>query len=606
MDNMKKLKVGLIELIKITLICLVFFMLSPSLKVQAMFSDTANLNMGIKLELGTVKLATKNTEIFDAVNFTEGKPVMIASSKLIIDGTLSGKLAYKVNITKENGAALTTEELNETSVLINFGTIAKEVTASSASLNTNSFIFAKDDNDHDVVIEPDSTSEVPIAINYKSNIPTKYEKIKVSVTFRLIQSNAINADDPLFSDEEIFENTVRLVPKTIEEKSYWPDKSTFIKAIHGNYTYSLEKMKMLFSETYNSFNMKTRDIKNLNNATLYIQLPDNVPLTTTVTKNNGTKEIKPTYIVSQLSTGNKAIKSQSIELNEEHHGIVITFELEDSYPYDSSNPDSSLNYANKDRFELSLNIEIQKYGMYENEKYGYYDNSHTYNQFFATRLVLSSDLVVPINGEYTKYSQLPVKLTNDEVIISLKRFNTTNPESADLIHFKDVQLTKETVELELQGGKYGQISYLLDSNKAFSLWLKSNEILNNAVLNVKITGDTGNTLIISRKLVNKIKSQSISMKSEGVPLAEKQTKQQIDTKLAEEEPISTVESSLPNVITGETPLEKTTEEKVIEEKKEVEKVKEIVTPAVVESIVELKEETVTVKEELDESVTEVK
>ncbi len=603
---MKKLKVGLIELIKITLICLVFFMLSPSLKVQAMFSDTANLNMGIKLELGTVKLATKNTEIFDAVNFTEGKPVMIASSKLIIDGTLSGKLAYKVNITKENGAALTTEELNETSVLINFGTIAKEVTASSASLNTNSFIFAKDDNDHDVVIEPDSTSEVPIAINYKSNIPTKYEKIKVSVTFRLIQSNAINADDPLFSDEEIFENTVRLVPKTIEEKSYWPDKSTFIKAIHGNYTYSLEKMKMLFSETYNSFNMKTRDIKNLNNATLYIQLPDNVPLTTTVTKNNGTKEIKPTYIVSQLSTGNKAIKSQSIELNEEHHGIVITFELEDSYPYDSSNPDSSLNYANKDRFELSLNIEIQKYGMYENEKYGYYDNSHTYNQFFATRLVLSSDLVVPINGEYTKYSQLPVKLTNDEVIISLKRFNTTNPESADLIHFKDVQLTKETVELELQGGKYGQISYLLDSNKAFSLWLKSNEILNNAVLNVKITGDTGNTLIISRKLVNKIKSQSISMKSEGVPLAEKQTKQQIDTKLAEEEPISTVESSLPNVITGETPLEKTTEEKVIEEKKEVEKVKEIVTPAVVESIVELKEETVTVKEELDESVTEVK
>lgn len=603
---MKKLKVGLIELIKITLICLVFFMLSPSLKVQAMFSDTANLNMGIKLELGTVKLATKNTEIFDAVNFTEGKPVMIASSKLIIDGTLSGKLAYKVNITKENGAALTTEELNETSVLINFGTIAKEVTASSASLNTNSFIFAKDDNDHDVVIEPDSTSEVPIAINYKSNIPTKYEKIKVSVTFRLIQSNAINADDPLFSDEEIFENTVRLVPKTIEEKSYWPDKSTFIKAIHGNYTYSLEKMKMLFSETYNSFNMKTRDIKNLNNATLYIQLPDNVPLTTTVTKNNGTKEIKPTYIVSQLSTGNKAIKSQSIELNEEHHGIVITFELEDSYPYDSSNPDSSLNYANKDRFELSLNIEIQKYGMYENEKYGYYDNSHTYNQFFATRLVLSSDLVVPINGEYTKYSQLPVKLTNDEVIISLKRFNTTNPESADLIHFKDVQLTKETVELELQGGKYGQISYLLDSNKAFSLWLKSNEILNNAVLNVKITGDTGNTLIISRKLVNGIKSQSISMKSEGVPLAEKQTKQQIDTKLAEEEPISTVESSLPNVITGETPLEKTTEEKVIEEKKEVEKVKEIVTPAVVESIVELKEETVTVKEELDESVTEVK
>ncbi|EDP67424.1 hypothetical protein CAT7_01255 [Carnobacterium sp. AT7] len=605
---MKKLKTCLIVLIKISLICSVFFVLSPSSKVQAIFSDTASVSMGIKLELGTVSLVTKDTSNITAASFTEGDSILIASSKLVNEGSLSAKLGYKVNITKENGATVTSAELKDTSVTINFGTVAKEVTASSASLNTNSFIFAKDSNSKEVILEPNSKGEMPIKVSYKSTAPTKDEKIKVSVTFRLIQANAVNANDQLFSDEEILENTVRLVPKTNEEKSYWPDKSTFVEAIHGKYSYSLKNMKMLFSETYNSFNSTTRDIKNLNKATLYIQLPDNVPLTTTVTKNNGTKENKPTYIISQLSTGNEAIKSKSIELNEEHHGIVITFELDESYSYDPSNSDSSLNYANKDRFELSLNIEIQKYGMYENQKYGYYDNSHTYDQFFATRLVLSSDLVLPINGAYTKYAQLPIKLTKDKVNLTFKRFNTTNPESADPINFKDVQINAKDIGIEVQGGKEKQIVSLLNPDKTFSLWLMSNETLNNAVLNVKITGDTGNTLIISRKLINEIKSQSTNMRSMKVPLVEENNSQQIDTKIAEEEQSSSAKSSLTSDSKGETSVEKVTEEKVTEEKV-IEKTKEVeedINSSVVESTAEWKEKNITTKEKLDESATEAK
>ena len=67
-----------------------------------MFSDTANTNMGIKLELGTVSLVAENTNIINPVNFTEGDPILIVSSNLINNGSLSGKLAYKINIKKKS------------------------------------------------------------------------------------------------------------------------------------------------------------------------------------------------------------------------------------------------------------------------------------------------------------------------------------------------------------------------------------------------------------------------------------------------------------------------------------------------------------------------
>lgn len=97
---MGKLKTILCMLTKISLLCFAFFVLFPSLQVQAVFSDTANINMGIKLELGTVSLAAEDTNIINPVSFTEGGPILIASSKLVNDGNLSGKLAYKIDVTK--------------------------------------------------------------------------------------------------------------------------------------------------------------------------------------------------------------------------------------------------------------------------------------------------------------------------------------------------------------------------------------------------------------------------------------------------------------------------------------------------------------------------
>lgn len=580
---MKKLKSNLIGLTKINLIFFVFFVLFPSIKVQAMFNDTASINMGVKLELGTVSLAAMDTNIVNAASFTEGDSVLIASSKLVNDGSLTGKLAYKIDVT-EGDRVLTADELKNTVITIDFESAANKVEATATSLNTNSFTFVENTSGSDVVIEPDSVGKVPVTVSYKSSTPTKEEKLKIEVTFRLIQSNAANANSEMFSDQESLMNTVTLVPEVVEEESYWPSQSTFVKAVHGNYTYSLEKMKMLFSETNDVTDPKKKYIKNLNKAILYIQFPD---------KERVTKQIEGKQVlkISQISTDNAAIKYESMELNEEHNGMIITFKLEDSYPYNPTNPNASTAYANKDRYELSLNIEIQKYGMYNKGEYGYYDNSHTYDQFFATRLVLSSDLVVPINGLYTKYTQLPIKLTKDNVILSFKKFNTTNPESADPKNFKDVQLTKEGVDLEVKGG---QISSLLNSDKTFSLWLNSNKALDDATLNVKITGDTGNTLVISRKLVNGITSQSKSMKSMNMPLIEEETEeqdnQQTDTEINIEEPATTIDSTVLNEPTTEVPIEDALQEEIEDDGKE-----EVSDSSSVENISEIKEETIPIE-----------
>lgn len=580
---MKKLKSNLIGLTKINLIFFVFFVLFPSIKVQAMFNDTASINMGVKLELGTVSLAAMDTNIVNAASFTKGDSVLIASSKVVNDGSLTGKLAYKIDVT-EGDRVLTADELKNTVITIDFESAANKVEATATSLNTNSFTFVENTSGSDVVIEPDSVGKVPVTVSYKSSTPTKEEKLKIEVTFRLIQSNAANANSEMFSDQESLMNTVTLVPEVVEEESYWPSQSTFVKAVHGNYTYSLEKMKMLFSETNDVTDPNKKYIKNLNKAILYIQFPD---------KERVTKQIEGKQVlkISQISTDNAAIKYESMELNEEHNGMIITFKLEDSYPYNPTNPNASTAYANKDRYELSLNIEIQKYGMYNKGEYGYYDNSHTYDQFFATRLVLSSDLVVPINGLYTKYTQLPIKLTKDNVILSFKKFNTTNPESADPKNFKDVQLTKEGVDLEVKGG---QISSLLNSDKTFSLWLNSNKALDDATLNVKITGDTGNTLVISRKLVNGITSQSKSMKSMNMPLIEEETEeqdnQQTDTEINIEEPATTIDSTVLNEPTTEVPIEDALQEEIEDDGKE-----EVSDSSSVENIPEIKEETIPIE-----------
>ncbi|WP_373471094.1 hypothetical protein [Carnobacterium alterfunditum] len=592
---MKKLKTRLIALTKFSLICLAFFVFSPSLKVHAMFSDTANINMGIQLKLGTVSLASENTTISNAVNFTEGDSVLMASSTLTNDGSLSGKLAYKIDLTKDNGTLLTAEEIKDMSVIVNFDTVAKEVMASAAFLNTNSFTFAKNTSGSAVIIEPSSIGKVPVTIKYKSSSPTKDEKLKVTVTFRLIQSNAADANAELFSDEETLANTVTLVPKVIEEKSYWPDISTFVKAGHGNYTYSVEKMKMLFSETNNMTNPNKRYIKNLNKAVVYIQLPSNEPLTKQIIKKNGTKEIKQMFNISKLSTGNTAIKYESMELDEEHHGIILTFKLEDSYSYNPDKPEDSLAYENKDRYELNLNIEIQKYGMYEAEKYGYYDNSHTYDQYFATRLVLSSDTDVPVSG--ANYAQLPIKLTTDKKLLSFKNFYTTSPQYVKPGDFKDVQLTKENIELEVIGEKSGQISSLLNSNKTFSLWLNSNETLDTAVLNVKILGDAGNTLVISRTLKNGTSSstnaattQSTSIKSMSalmiVEETEEPTEQAIGSEKSVEVPDSAIDKATPDEQAVDSSIEESDAEQVADKAEVVEETKETVDSSSVESVAE--------------------
>ncbi|MBC9825872.1 hypothetical protein [Carnobacterium inhibens] len=592
---MKKLKIIFKMLTKIGLLYFVFFILSPSLKVQAVFSDTANINMGIELKMGTVSLGQKNNNLVESVNYSGGDPVQIASSTLVNDGSLTGKLAYKIDIKKENNLAMTDEELKDVTVNIDFGTFV-----TTTGLNANNFVFVENSSGKEVVMEPDSKGEIPIKLSYKSTAPTKNEKITVKVTFRLIQSNATDANAKLFSDEKIIENTLTLVPKVLEPESYWPEEDTFIP--NYGFSYSLEKMKMLFSEVYDVKNSNDKEIRNLNKAVLYIQFPENELVTTTVKENGIDKEIN-TFNFSNISITNSAIKIVGKEIDKANNGMKITFELIDKYNSTSSNALSE--YANKDKYYLDLQANINKYDVTKNDYSVYYNHINIQVPFFATRLVLSSD-VAPLDAPYTLYAQLPIKLTQNKKIISLKEFNvfqTNNPASAESRNFNDIQLNEETIEIEINGGDSGQISSWLNTKTSFFLWLNTSNAVSDAILNVKITGDTGNTLVISRKLENSLQSQTTSMNPMKIPLieeeTEEQTNQKTDTEKNIEEPTSTIDSTVPNESTTKVPIEIVPQEDVNDVDEEV------VDSSSADGDAEIKEETVPI-ENSDQSTSEEK
>lgn len=583
---MKKLKINLIIFFKIISLFLAFFIFSPSLQAKASFSDTDNINMGITLELGTISLATEDTNIIDPVCFTEGGPVLIASSKLVNDGSLSGKLSYKIDVT-EGDRVLTADELKNTMISIEFGTEEKKVEATATYLNTNSFAFIKNTSGSDIVIEPNYVGKVPVTVSYNSSTPTKNKKITVKVTFRLIQSNAADANANLFSDEVTMENVVSLVPKVVEEENYWPDESKFINSTSGGYSYSLEKMKMVFSETYETLNSEDKEIKNLNKAVLYIKFRD--PVTTIVKENGKDKEIN-TFNFPTVTTSPTVIKVTEKEIDKVNNGVKMTFELIDNY--NSTDSKALSQYVGKDQYSLTLDIDINKYKDSSNF-YDYYSHISIGDiKYFATRLVLSTD--AEILNSSAHYSQSPIKLTTDDKKeISFKKFYRANQATEGPGVFEDFQLTNEDVKLEVIEKTAGQVSYSLISKNIFSLGLEPNETFDGATLNVNITGDTKNTLVISREL--ELQNYLMKIKSTKIPSTTKEVEQQINSEEKIEESNSMIDSTVPNDKVIEEPIDGDDQEEV----------EEVVDSSSADSDAEIKEETVPI-ENSDQSTSEEK
>ncbi|MER2002351.1 MAG: hypothetical protein ABS862_06985 [Carnobacterium inhibens] len=585
---MKKLKINLIIFFKIISLFLAFFIFSPSLQAKASFSDIDNINMGITLELGSISLATEDTNIIDPVCFTEGGPVLIASSKLVNDGSLSGKLAYKIDVTEGN-RVLTADELKNTMISIEFETEEIKVEATAANLNTNSFAFIKNASGSDIVVEPNSVGKIPVTVSYESSTPTKEEKITVKVTFRLIQTNASNANANMFLDEITLENSILLVPKVIEEKSYWPDKSTFTnKTSNNKVTYSLEKMEMVFSEVYNPKNYPTKEIKNLNKAVLYIQLPIEEELKTTDYKTGKQIDTFKFYSRTQNATGK--VNVESIELDEKNHGYKVTFSLLDSY--DSSDPNKVQEYTNKLNYQLHQQFGLEKYTFngYDDGYYDTYAEIGIDNDNYASRLVLSSD--IPNETNAWNYEQKIIPLSAAEKTITIKQLNK-NSNWVYKSEFKDVRFTEETLEFEVKEKDSKLVDYSLISKNAFSLKLNPGGNSNEATLNVIITGDTKNTLVISREL--ELQNYLLKIKSTKIPLTTKEVEQQTNSEEKIEESSSMIDSTLPNNQVIEEPIDEDDQEEV----------EEVIDSSSADSDAEIKEETVPI-ENSDQSTSEEK
>lgn len=573
---MKKVKHSLIALTKISLLCVAFFVLFPSIHVQAIFSDSTTISMGIKLELGTVSLAVTD-EIISSVNYSGGELTSIASGKLVNNGSLSTKLAYKVNITKEDGTSLRDEELSGVSVLLNFGTKAKEVSAEATALKTKSFTFVKDANNKDVIIDPNEAKGIPITVNYKSNAPAKAEKLTIEVTFRLIQSNAADANAKLFSDEEIIENTVNLVPKVIEEKSYWPDESEFKNSADGKFTYSAGNN--FFSEVYNEKKDTLKKIKNLNKIVIYIKLPSDQQLKVI---NRKTGEEIDNFKLYITGNSNSKFNIESIKLDEKNRGYKVTLSLLDEYYSLDENMSNNLYYS------YSQNFTLDKYNIKENS-YDRYTNIQIDEPIFVSRLVLSSDIPSEVDAWNYEQKTIPLSMMEKKIIIKQLGKNNNWVLKSD---FKDINLDKEVVNFEVTGDNSGLVNYSVKSKNTFSIKQLAGGNSNNATLNVKITGNTGNTLVISRTL--QLQPSLLKMKSVKIPIAPEETKQQVNSEVKVEESSSNIDSTVPNDQISEELIDKDQQKEIIE----------VNDSSSAENSTEIKEKITTPTEDVDQSTLE--
>lgn len=271
----------------------------------------------------------------------------------------------------------------------------------------------------------------------------------------------------------------------------------------------------------------------------------------------------------------------------------MTFSLLDSY--DSSDPNKVQEYKNKLNYQLHQQFGLEKYTFngYDDGYYDTYAEIGIDNDNYASRLVLSSD--IPNETDAWNYEQKIIPLSAAEKTITIKQLNK-NSNWVYKSEFKDVRFTEETLEFEVKEKDSKLVDYSLISKNAFSLKLNPGGNSNEATLNVIITGDTKNTLIISRKL--ELQNYLVKIKSAKISSTTEETKQQTNSEEKIKEPSSMIDSTVPNGQVIEEPIDG-------DDQEEVEEVEEVVDSSSADSDAEIKEETVPI-ENSDQSTSEEK
>lgn len=273
---MNKIKLMIKVLIYVNALFFITVYLTPSTKVFADFTDTVSLNTGIKLTLGNLAMSPEKDETITGLTYLGGDPVLLSTHNLKNEGTLDGKLAYKIQIT-EKGTAIPVND-SETQLLMNFDSVIGDKIIPAAEINSDSYTFVTDNDNNEWIIDGNPKKDIPVTIKYKTTgIPDKDRDIDITVTFLLVQTNSSKPKETMFYDKVSFKHELKLKDADIPSPSdpnYWPAADDKNWKWNGEVKYNDAQFEniMYFSEVESS-----NRVQNLNDNVLYIELPEGKP-----------------------------------------------------------------------------------------------------------------------------------------------------------------------------------------------------------------------------------------------------------------------------------------------------------------------------------------
>lgn len=250
----------------ISFIMLFSFLLVPVHITHAQFSDSAALDAGIKITLGSIDLEANNTASIEDITLGNGISEIELKDTVRNLGTLTGKLAYKLNVKTADGTNINSSLLKSLQITMN----NQEV-----NMDNLDHYFPVPTQAGDVfhLVPEETAKEISMKVKLTSDIQ-QTQTINLEIEYMLFQTNG-TIEKPLFHDigksiHEIVLNkkAEEVINPPEEENSYWPT-SGWID--HGNIRYNKDNYSsvMYFSEISGANN---KQIKNLNDIIFYVEI----------------------------------------------------------------------------------------------------------------------------------------------------------------------------------------------------------------------------------------------------------------------------------------------------------------------------------------------
>ncbi|MFL2100881.1 hypothetical protein [Desemzia sp. FAM 23989] len=441
----------------VTFFVLLCLLIVPSHPVYAYFSDAISEDTGINLTLGSVDLSVEN----DVNNeTTTGHTLKSENNKVDLksliknNGTLSGKLAYKINLTKADGTSISNDLLQSINLKIN---------DEDAKIN-NQYNLVSNVDSNALILDPAESKDFLIQMEV-TDFSNQNESIKMHVEFLLFQTNG-TIEKPLFHDQEAvsyafeIEKEEVVTPPKEENEEYWPTNGWKDK---GNIRYNLEDYSpiMYFSEIAG-----TTKIKNLNDIIIYIEVkaPEGVDL-------------------DELSISSP--EDMSIEVhhvNENKRQLKVTFSI------------------NKNKFKRQVLFDpIDKYSIAAWRVKNTFDFNYQNAPISVKRILLSTD-----EAGNRNFSPRPINLFGETREIHFAQTNQHNTpwlsEPLENISFDD----KVEVSVKIEGNNKNlvQIGEDATGNAQFTLQPTqlTEEMMSGPQLSVLLTGTSGETIEIKRNI----------------------------------------------------------------------------------------------------------